>query len=304
MSGLQRSTIRCAVKSWAVQQAVRSSIARGRIMKKQQSTREISGFRSFEVNSWEDLRRKVSEASHLLRLKPDEELWYRGGARREFRLIPSLLRVFSGKRASRKEVRELETDLFFEFLAKARTDKAQLDQWDVLFLMQHYRAPTRLLDWTEVLHVAIYFAIAYQVPVQGATPRISVINPYRWNKKHFGERELIWPRYFGYEKREDYFYEFGEILVEGGVDWRYPVGLYSPQRNERLSAQHGFFTIHGFDHRSLDEISPDQIVAIDLKPRAVKEAKEALKYSGVDEYSLFPDLEGLARSLKNKYGIQ
>jgi hypothetical protein len=27
-----------------------------------------------------------------------------------------------------------------------------LDRWDVLFVMQHYWPPTRLLGWTEVLY--------------------------------------------------------------------------------------------------------------------------------------------------------
>ncbi|MBV8970101.1 MAG: FRG domain-containing protein [Verrucomicrobia bacterium] len=32
------------------------------------------------------------------------------------------------------------------------------DDWDILFAMQQYRTPTRLLDWTEGLGVALYFA--------------------------------------------------------------------------------------------------------------------------------------------------
>jgi hypothetical protein len=42
-------------------------------------------------------------------------------------------------------------------------------------------------------------------------------------------------------------------------------------------------------------------VAVDLKPRAVEAATEDLKSSGINEYSLFPDLEGLSRHLKKKY---
>ena len=46
------------------------------------------------------------------------------------------------------------------------------------------------------------------------------------------------------------------------------------------------------------------IVAIDLNPGAVKEVREELEFSGINEYTLFPDFEGLARHLRKKYKIR
>jgi hypothetical protein len=131
-----------------------------------------------------------------------------------------------------------------------------------------------------------------------------MINPYSWNETHVDSRELFWPRYFGWDPKEKEYYEFGEILDEGGADWEFPVALYPPQRDARLSSQRGFFTIHGYDHRPLDVISPGLIAAIDLESGAVQEVKEALEHSGFNEFSLFPDLEGLSRHLKKKYKIE
>jgi hypothetical protein len=250
-----------------------------------------------------DLRDRVNDARSSLKPGDKEEIWYRGVSRREHRLLPTLFRCFKDKNPSPKKVNELELNLFFEFLAKARTgDGSALDHWDVLFLMQHYRAPTRLLDWTEVLYVALYFAVRY--PKAGQTPRLYMINPYAWNKKYTGSRELAWPRYFGSDPKTEKYYEFGKIILEGGVDWEYPVALYPPQRDARLSAQRGFFTIHGYDPRPLDAISPGSIVAIDLMPKAVQEVTEALKHGGFNEFSLFPDLEGLSRYLKKRYDLE
>ena len=170
--------------------------------------------------------------------------------------------------------------------------------------MQHFRAPTRLLDWTEVLYVALYFAVSYLPHSHTSTPRIYILNPYRWNKNKAGVgRDLVWPRYFGYDEKDEYFYEYGEILVEGGADWKYPVALYPPQRNARLSAQRGYFTIHGYDPRPMDQIAPSMFRAIDLSPTAVVAVRASLLLSGVDEYALFPDLEGLSRHLRTKYGL-
>jgi hypothetical protein len=258
----------------------------------------------FETNSWDEILKSLKEARSILDLKDDEELWYRGVSSRDHSLLPSLHRCLKKNQREAQEIRYLETDLFFEFLAKARTlGGTSLDHWDVLFLMQHYRAPTRLLDWTETFHVALYFAAGHLSPRESKTPRVYIMNPYVWNSRHGRDRELVWPRYFTYSRKHDYFYEYGEILIEDRLSWKYPVALYPPHRDARLSAQRGFFTIHGYDSRPLDHIAPQLIVAIDLGKNAVEEAKEALHYSGTDEFSMFPDLEGLARHLKTKFEI-
>jgi hypothetical protein len=215
-----------------------------------------------------------------------------------------LLRCFKERKLTRRSVRELESDLFFEFLAKARTKGGTvLDDWDVLFLMQHYGVPMRLLDWTEVLFVALYFAVHYRQ--DNEISQVFVMNPYRWNQHRGYGRDLYWPRYFGWDPKAKDYYEFGVILVDQKyIDWKYPCALYPPQRDARLSAQRGFFTIHGDDMRPLDAISPRLIGAIDLSSNAATEIEAELQYSGVNEYSLFPDLEGLARYLKIKNSIE
>jgi len=118
--------------------------------------------KTYKVDSYEGLRMKIREVHSILAPDKSEEVWYRGVSSQKHQLLPSLLRCFRETEPTREKIRELEANLFFEFLAKARTSEGPgLDHWDVLFLMQHYRAPTRLLDWTEVLHVALHFAVAY-----------------------------------------------------------------------------------------------------------------------------------------------
>ena len=43
----------------------------------------------------------------------------------------------------------------FQFL-----DLVPKDEWEWIFLMQHYRVPTRLLDWTESPLIGLYFAVS------------------------------------------------------------------------------------------------------------------------------------------------
>jgi hypothetical protein len=163
-----------------------------------------------------------------------------------------------------------------------------------------------LLDWTEVLFVAAHFAVAYRTGAEKEPPRVWVMNPYVWNERnHPSEvRDLQWPQYFGWDEELKQYYGYGEILVDAaGVDWPNPVAFYPPQRDARLSAQRGYFTIHGTDPRPLEEIAPELLVSIDLTPRCVREAERQLELAGINEFSLFPDLEGLSRYLKRKYRI-
>jgi hypothetical protein len=92
---------------------------------------------------------------------------------------------------------------------------------------------------------------------------------------------------------------------DAGFDWREPVAIYPLQRNARQHAQRGFFTIHGEDLRSLDELdSPSLIRRVLLPKPAWNDAFKFLEDAGIDEFLMFPDLDGLARHLHTTHGIK
>jgi hypothetical protein len=71
-----------------------------------------------------------------------------------------------------------------------------------------------------------------------------------------------------------------------------------------MFAQDGWFTIHGEDHRPLDQIfvdRPDILSKVEVPCAAIPGAKEFLSLAGVGHRQLFPDLDGLARSVREKY---
>src|ERR1700679_3623933 len=84
-----------------------------------------------------------------------DPLWFRGHADAGWKLTPKLYRPeFDG--ADENEIRH-------EFQSRALQliqGRLPADKWEWYFLMQHYGVPTRLLDWTENVLIAAYFAVA------------------------------------------------------------------------------------------------------------------------------------------------
>jgi hypothetical protein len=226
-----------------------------------------------------------------------ETCWYRGHSQGTYQLIPSLFRGMS----TATELRERETDLYYEFRSRARQLHHLPSSWDVLFAMQHYGVPTRLLDWTECFATALFFAVAYE-PAHTQRPHLWLLNPYQLN-----DDDLIAPENLGWDEEENEEYGYNDLLVlHGDMGWKHPVALYPEMRNDRLTAQSGMFTIHGSDHRPLESMYTAAkrntfLARVDLPMEAVDAAREYLHMAGVHVGLLFPDLDGLAKHLRQRY---
>jgi hypothetical protein len=81
--------------------------------------------------------------------------WYRGCHDKGHKLEPTLYRHKTKKKI--QEIADLETDVTTRFVQRSLPflQRTLTNDWDKLFLMQHYGVPTRLLDWSENPFVAI-----------------------------------------------------------------------------------------------------------------------------------------------------
>lgn len=105
----------------------------------------------------------------------EKALWFRGQTNATWGLIPRIWRI------EYKDANEAEMRLEFESVGHPLTPGAGFDKWHWYFLMQHYGAPTRLLDWTVNPLVALYFAVRELTEHEGA---VWVVDPWRWNRAH------------------------------------------------------------------------------------------------------------------------
>jgi hypothetical protein len=256
--------------------------------------------------------KQIRAAANALGMRPYQDTFYRGHRSASYKLLPSLFRQ---AHHSYDQYLQLERRMFFEFRTRARQlyDNEHTG-WDVLFHMQHHGVPTRLLDWSSVFGVALYFALLDYTDEAESTPSIWILNPYALNLAGpWKIPRLFDPKYLARDERINRSYDYDELLLgdhpqNWGNDklWETPLAIYTSQRSERMFAQGGFFTIHGLDNRPLEEIFADGsgiYRKVEVPRSAIPSAKEFLSLAGIGHRQLFPDLDGIARSIKDKFNV-
>jgi L-rhamnose mutarotase len=255
--------------------------------------------------AWYKFIEDIDEAKIKLDFQDGEECFYRGHSNREWKVLPSLLRHAKNANLKAYDIRALEADLFFEFQSRAQSLHLQnLSDWEVLQFMRHHGVATRLLDWTETLGVALFFAV--HGIAKDSKPCIWLLNPYKLNEheKSWFTRDLISPKYRG---KKDDFWDYSEYMTDFvkpySFGWKHPIALYPVQRSARLQSQRGYFTIHGDYVRPLEDIDSSSVCRLDIAEEIIPEIKKFLELAGINDYTMFPDLDGLARDLHRKYNI-
>jgi len=190
---------------------------------------------------------------------------YRGVKSVKFPLLPKIGRIVPPASAKSKEWNEKEILRLFKEQALPYLDFVPANDWDWLALGQQYGLPTRLLDWTANPLVACYFAVEEQ------SEDDSVIFAYQ--NKSFVEVEKH-PDPFKYNQ----------------------VGKFIPKHlSRRITTQGGLFTIHPNPYEAFKSEQAEKIIL----PNEIRSTlKKTLNKYGVDRFSLFPSLDGLAAHIE------
>lgn len=246
---------------------------------------------------------KITDGYSLLKAveaakeKFNGQVWWRGQRCANWALDPSVYRRDVGYKYEQNII------VRFQQRAPVRHHKVPgLDEkhnW--LFLMQHYRLPTRLLDWTESPLIGCYFSTKSgecrdeeSKVLESTDGALYALSPYLLNEDQIGDHSLLMPEH-------DPCLKLVNRAFSSDVDDEsYIVAVRPSEEDIRIMVQLSVFTIHGSD-LSINELEnhEDFTIKFIVPSEEKKIVQEDLKRLGIRESNIFPDLEHLAKEVSN-----
>ncbi len=237
----------------------------------------------------------VSAISSLHKNKENRKFWYRGLSDCDYGLIPSVGREqkYAGKKKTLNPTDEIGLLHRFRRRAYPHLGRA-VSAGEALFLARHYKLPTRLLDWTANALCALYFACVANFDRPAKVWVMHRPSPP-------GENDID-PFEVGHIQDEKVLFDLLGPRSSNSLKIIYPF-LNSP----RLVAQDGAFTVHSDPWRSIESYVATDFDSKNLHlealyfwciPAANKVGIiEELSGLGITERTVYPDLDGIAKSV-------
>lgn len=259
---------------------------------------------SFSVHDAGELTSVIEYLGRCLKIREDRsqaKLLYRGQPRGSDPLLPTIGRAWSYSGRSKRFTQADEIKLLHRFRRRAYPLLGKLSPLEALFVARHHGLPTRLLDWTGNALFALLFACSGVGDLEGAV----WVLEQRDDLEEFSldpfalaaietEEGLLRPH--ASRRRR------GKALSADQVKILFPIF-----NSTRIVAQDGIFTLHANPHRPLEdyggvpfprgEMDIGALHRMRIGAGVKRRIVEELNALGFTHQTVFPDLDGIVRSL-------
>lgn len=246
-----------------------------------------------EIDNWDEFDRQVSRLPH-------RQWLFRGQSDASWEIKTSLYRLFEDAKkiinvseiSNRRFAKDVHEQLLIRrfmtnahLYLRALPDKQSKLEW--LALMQHYGAPTRMLDVSLSPHIACYFAL-----------------------EDGHEDAAIFA--FNYKEIKDLDQGVGiknknTEIFKNHKGMRAFIHAHEPKfANERLLSQQGMFLVPSNNYQTFDDLLDDYGGGGNVCKKFIIKAKiryegiQRLKRMNITSSSMFPGIDGFCRSLKHQ----
>lgn len=254
----------------------------------------------------------------------EEPLWFRGHSNHEWSLQPNLYRkvkAISKPAEFWPLILENEKKTYEEFKVRNfhLVSTPPTDKYLWLSLMQHHNMATRLLDWSEQVIPALFFAISdyfLKPKTTGDLPCIWILKPSILKSYSIG----LYNKMFGkkiiepedsiislLQLQEDNNHDLGKLLDT------FPMPVLAPYQFSRIQAQFGAFTIFPINPKCCRSLRlPNSGLSLEKMPEAgeylykivvVRPAhiSDQLKKIGIKRSMFFPEIPNVSTEIEEKY---
>jgi hypothetical protein len=250
------------------------------------------------IGSFAEFHEALEEMQKQLGVRLYGQTLYRGQEKAGWGLVPGIgrrrhLELYRAHGWDRDRMVADEWRMVQDFRRQAGAYLGRMpdEGWETWVLAQHHGIPTRLLDWTHSPLAALYFAVE------------------RPSKDDDNDDSAVWLLYLpkGLLPPPDVRVPKGFSIPPRDVERPHPMNVeevraYMPGHEvPRVRAQLGVFTVHPDPTEPLQPAHlPDtaRLGKVVVKNSARQQIKFTLANYGISRQTLFPNLDGLAESIR------
>ncbi len=235
--------------------------------------------------------------------------WYRGHSRVIGELVPRLFRHKFYDPMVKNFRPALETEIIELFkrnapMLSSKPTPDDRDRLGWLSMMQHFKVPTRMLDWTENALLALYFTVAEDIKCDG---ELWILFPQKLNLYSidyegfpiYGENSAL-----NFFATQPYYLDTEKALAnEVGLKQppKGPLAFYPKHISTRMIAQSSVFTIHpqpgSCKHITEAIKDPKHLLKINVPSESKQQLRKDLHALGINTRALFPELDSLSQEI-------